>query len=484
MICLSIGNVSCDEAKSRMLSTPADLVELRLDLIENANLEKLLGGTRPPVIVTNRPEREGGEFTGDETERLSTLEEAMKLGAEYVDIEWDSTDKLQRTDPTRIIVSRHDFKETPSGLDKWAADMRAGADIVKIVTTAANITDNFKIFDLLEASDAPTVAFCMGEAGAMSRILGPAYGSSWTYAAESRKDITAPDQFSVDEMIDLYRLPSISRTTKIFGVMANPVGHSMSPLVHNSAFAKVGMDAVYLPLLVADNAVSFIREFTKRFPVGGFSVTIPHKETSMEAMDEMDDYVRRAGALNTIVVRDGVICGYNTDIPAAMSTIEKALPNAGIDNMRGTECFIMGSGGAGRAIALGIKNKEGSITITDGIREKGERLAKEIDCPFVPWDKREDVKCDIIINATPIGMSPKTDASPLSADSLKKVKLIFDVVYNPPITKLLRDARKAGIPTASGLDMFVNQAAMQFELWTKEPAPADLMRAKIIERLA
>lgn len=483
MICVSIGNVSSDQARVNMPALGADLVELRLDLIEGADLKVLLGGERPPVIVTNRPEREGGKFTGSEEERLRVLEQAMELGAEYVDVEWDSVDKLKRSGETKIVVSRHDFEGTPSGIGRWLDDMGGTADIVKIVTSARDITDNFTIFDLLEKADVPTVAFCMGEAGAISRVLCPAYGSAWTYAAPGEEETTAPGQFTLEEMRDLYRVPSISRDTKIFGVIANPVGHSMSPLVHNSAFAKLGVDAVYLPLLVTGDAASFIRAFAERFPAGGFSITIPHKEAAVAAADDIDDAVRKAGALNTIAVRDGVLHGYNTDIPAAMAAIDSALPEAGLEGLSGVECLLMGAGGAGRAIAIGIKDRGAKITISDGIRERAERLAEELGARHVSWEDREDTGCDVIMNATPIGMHPNVDASPVSKRALERARLVFDAVYNPPITTLLRDAAEAGVPTTSGLDMFVNQAAMQFELWTQQSAPVELMREKIISRL-
>ncbi len=483
MICVSIGNVTVSDARALMTGTRADIVELRLDLIDDPVLEELLSGDRPPVIVTARPEREGGRFTGPEDERIDLLEKAMALGADYVDVEWDSVEKLERCGSAKIIVSRHDFEKTPSDLNSLFADMCGKADIVKLVTHAADIADNFRIFDLLKTASIPTVAFCMGEAGAVSRILGPAYGSLWTYAAPSDKEITAPGQFSVDDMIDLYRVPSITRETAIYGVVADPVGHSMSPLVHNSAFAEAGVDAVYLPLLVEGDAADFLRLFSARFPAGGFSVTIPHKETAMAAADEMDEYVRKAGALNTIVVRDGKLSGYNTDIPAALAAIDSSLPDAGIEDLTDVRCLLLGAGGAARAIGLGIKDKGADITITDGLPERAERLAGELGGRAIAWDDREKTDCTVIMNATPIGMHPKVEESPLSPDALDGVKLVFDAVYNPPVTTLLRQAREKDIPTASGMDMFVNQAVLQFELWTGQPAPSEMMREKILERL-
>ena len=206
-------------------------------------------------------------------------------------------------------------------------------------------------------------------------------------------------------------------------------------------------------------------------------------QAAMAAIDETGEMVKKAGALNTIVMREGTLCGYNTDIPAAMAAMDKILPETDLKNFGGVECLLLGAGGAGRAIGLGIKDKGAKITITDGVKEKGERLAEELGARFISWENREDAGCDVIMNATPIGMHPEVDASPVSPRVLERAKLVFDAVYNPPITTLLSDAAKAGVPTASGLDMFVNQAAMQFELWMETPAPVDLMREKIVSRL-
>jgi 3-dehydroquinate dehydratase/shikimate dehydrogenase len=459
------------------------MAELRLDLIPKPDLPKLLAGERPPVIVTNRPKREGGRYEGGEENRLRSLEKAMDLGADYVDIEWDSADKLAQKGHATIIVSRHDFRSTPDDVGKWREEMKSKGDIVKIVTTARDISDNFRILDLLGGGGTPTVAFCMGEAGAISRLLAPACGSAWTYAAASKMAGTAPGQFTLDEMRRLYRVPTVTRDTKVFGVIANPVGHSMSPLIHNSAFAELGIDAVYLPLLVTGDPAVFVREFVKRFRAGGFSVTIPHKVAVMEAMDDTDAYVKKAGAMNTVTVRGGRLTGHNTDIPAALDAVDAALAQTDMKTLEGAECLLLGAGGAGRAIGLGIKDRGGQITITDGIAERSEQLAEELGARSVPWEKREDIECSVILNATPVGMHPNADASPVSRRALERASLVFDAVYNPPVTKLLAEAKELGIPTASGLDMFVNQAVLQFELWTGEQAPAALMREKIVERL-
>jgi 3-dehydroquinate dehydratase/shikimate dehydrogenase len=203
----------------------------------------------------------------------------------------------------------------------------------------------------------------------------------------------------------------------------------------------------------------------------------------MEAMDDMDEYVRKAGAMNTVVAGHGKLSGYNTDIPAALDAIDKALAESALKGLEGEKCLLLGAGGAGRAIALGIKDRGGQITITDGIAGKAEQLAEELGARSAPWEKREDIECSVILNATPVGMHPNADASPVSRRALERAKLVFDAVYNPPVTKFLSEAKELGIPTASGLDMFVNQAALQFKLWTGEEAPAELMREKIVERL-
>ena len=326
MICIPIVSRTQSEIEADMASAAglADVVELRMDYAPAADLRRLLEKRTGPVIVTNRPAREGGAFNGPEEERLALLQTAVDLGAEYVDVEWDCVGRIRRGGlarrsfseggRTKLIVSRHDFQRTPEDLVRLHAEIvRSGADIAKIACLARDLRDNLRIFDLLRASKHPTIALCMGELGLISRVLGRKFGNVLTYASLRAGSESAPGQITAAELRDLYRYKKIGASTAIYGVIANPVAHSMSPAIHNAAFEETGLDAVYVPLKVEADPVGFVKAF-RSLDVQGYSVTLPHKEAILPAMDEVDDLARKIGALNTVVNRNGRLVGSNTDV--------------------------------------------------------------------------------------------------------------------------------------------------------------------------
>jgi 3-dehydroquinate dehydratase/shikimate dehydrogenase len=461
-------------------------VELRLDAMEAPDLPRLLARPPCPLIVTCRPKREGGLYDGPEQPRLELLREAARLGADYIDVEHDAFQTLGPVAPAKRIVSYHNFKETPPDLDAVHATLaRLGADVVKIAVTANHILDTVPVLRLLRAARTPTIALSMGERGLLTRILAPKFGAFLTYAApDDAAREAGPGQVPLAEMLDLYRVHRIGRATRVFGVIADPVAHSLSPAIHNAAFAELGLDAVYLPLWVEGDPAAFVRAF-REFGFDGYSVTIPHKQKVMAAMDEISPLARRVGAMNTVVRRpDGSLFGTNTDISAGIASIEAVV---GKGWLRGKRVLLLGAGGLGRAMAFALTDAGTTLTITDVDMKRAESLAREVGAVAVLSGFRapgSGLPFDLLLNCSPVGMHPDVAASPVPAEMLQKDLVVYDAVYNPAETKLLRDARAAGCRTVAGIDHFVRQAVEQFELWTGQSAPVKTMRRVVVEALA
>lgn len=482
-----------------------DVAEIRIDLIaafrdrtacEAApDLRRLLTPRPCPVIVTNRPTRQGGSWSGDEARRLDLLAEADALGADYLDVELDALPQFRHrvgqasrlpeagkmpAPHARLIVSYHNFQETPHDLPEIARQIEATeADIVKVVTLARSLADNLAVLRVLRAARKPTIALTMGEHGHVARILGPKFGAFLVFASAGAGRESAPGQVPARDLVDLYRFRETGPATRLYGVIANPVAHSMSPAIHNAAFRECGIDAVYLPFRV-DDVAQFIPAY-QELPMDGYSVTIPHKEAVIPLLDEVEPLARRIGAVNTIVRRDGRLLGSNTDWAAAVHAIESSL--AAGASLRGKTALLLGAGGASRAIAFGLAAAGCRVFIANRTAERAVRLAADVGCESVGLADIGAVPYDILVNGTSVGMHPRIDATPLDPSLLRPGSPVFDSVYNPLETRLLREARKAGCRTVDGLAMFVNQAAAQFELWTGVPAPCDLMRSVVESRL-
>lgn len=268
----------------------------------------------------------------------------------------------------------------------------------------------------------------------------------------------------------------IDANTYLYGVIGDPVSHSLSPVMHNAAFDKIGYNGAYLAFNVKDinGAVAGIRALGIR----GASVTIPHKVSVMACLDEIEEKAKHIGAVNTIVNKDGHLYGYNSDCSGAMrALLEKT-------DIKGKEVLLLGAGGAARAIGFGIREEGGNLTILNIIKEEGETLARDLGVNYYPLEEYRRFDSQILINATPLGMTPKTEAMPVPADFLKEDMVVMDIVYNPLKTRLLEEAQKTGCKTVDGVSMFVYQAVSQFESWTGEKAPVDLMKAVVLKALS
>lgn len=478
-LCVSLIEKDTDRLLAAMHSLPpqVELAEVRLDAMEQPDLERICAGKDRPIIITNRPVRAGGLRRQPEKRRLGPLRRAAELGADYVDVELDSTAQLgPLPGPARRIVSYHDFERTPEDLEtilRRVLDTRP--DVAKVAVTARDAADMGPVLRLLErhAARVPLIALSMGEEGTPSRVLAAKFGAFLTYASATAGKEAAPGQVAVEQMLGMYRLPRISHSTAVYGVVANPVAHSMSPAIHNTAFAATGFDAVYLPFKVTDVA-AFLSAFAP-YDLKGLSVTIPHKEAMLALMDEVEPLARRVGAVNTVVIREGRRFGYNTDVQAAVSAIEAAVRRAGLGPLSSGHALLIGAGGAARAIAYGLQGKVARLTIANRTVERGRKLAAELGAEACGLHQVTHLQPDVLINASSVGMWPRVQDCPVPDGLLRKGMVVFDSVYNPIKTRLLAQAEGAGAATASGVEWFVNQAAAQFELWTGLPAPREVM---------
>ena len=471
----------------------ADTAECRLDYLPasptDAELALLL--TDPPldVIVTVRPQREGGHFQGSEDERLDLLARAAPFAPAYLDVELDTPPG--RRPRGRSILSHHNFESCPANLDEIASRLDASdAAVSKVAFAAAGPEDALRAFDVIRASDKPALALAMGEAGIISRLLAKKFGAFGTFAALAHGAESAPGQPTVEELKSLYRWDAIGPATQVFGVIGCPVGHSMSPAIHNAAFAAADMDGVYVPLLIqpgADNFNRFMDALLERAWMDwrGLSVTIPHKEHALAYVGAAtcDELAVRIGAVNTITIGpDGQLRGDNTDYAAAIDALCGAMGIARED-LAGRTVAVLGAGGAGRAIVAALAHYGAETTIYNRTVSRGEQLAEEFGCRAAGRDALATLDAEVVINCTPIGMHPNTDASPLDAIP-SCAHVVFDTIYNPVETLLLRRAADAGCTIVTGVDMFVNQAVAQFEIWTGAPAPRDVMRGVVVRKLS
>jgi 3-dehydroquinate dehydratase/shikimate dehydrogenase len=335
------------------------------------------------------------------------------------------------------------------------------------------------MLELIRGASVPTVGLCMGDIGTPSRLLAGKFGAPFTYATFHHERTLAPGQLSYQQMISIYNYEQISPDTAIYGVIGDPIGHSLSPMIHNVAFRQQGIDAVYIPFRVPREHLSQFLDDAPAMGIRGLSVTIPHKEAVIERLTSQDPAVVGIGACNTMVWKaDGTIHGYNTDEQAALDSLEAALKENATHgtSLDGMSALILGAGGAAKAIAFGLKQRGASVAVASRTADRAEQLADRLKCRAVEWSARHGVGADVVINCTPVGMHPNVDATPLEKHHIRPSMVVFDSVYNPENTLLIKDARSQGALTITGVDMFVRQAALQFKLFTGHDAPTDLMR--------
>ena len=476
LVCVTVTAATTAELRKRRDAvTDADLVELRLDTVGDPDVAGALAGRSRPVIVTCRPIWEGGQFRGSEEERRRLLTEALTLGAEYVDVEWRAhfDDLITACGGRRIVLSTHDFDMPPIDLVARVHAMRStGAEVVKLAVRTRRLADCLPLLEIASNGDnrSGLVLIGMGEYGMATRILASRFGSMWTYAG-SLSDL---GQLTAGKLLEEYGFRTLSAATDVYGIVGRPVAHSVSPAMHNAAFRAARLDAVYLPFPAVD--VDDFVGLARALGVKGASVTVPYKVALYERVDEADAVARRIGAINTIRVEQGRWFGGNTDASAFLEPLRRH------GSLEGTRVAVLGAGGAARAVAIALASTAAAVTIHARDRQQAEDVARlgtaeagEWPLPARSWD--------LLVNCTPIGMYPRVNDTPVDLTELTG-RTVYDLVYNPPVTRLLREAATAGCQIIGGLEMLVAQAQEQFHWWTDVRPAAAVMREAALRRLA
>ncbi|SRR6266404_1705512 len=480
-------------------SAKAGLVELRLDCLQPLELAKVIPEipelaryAELPLIITLRAADQGGHNKLDRSERIScwkSIAEACVNPDSEADLLFDLeldllTDEglrpiWDKLGWKRIISSYHDFTNGSPDLraiyDRLAA---SGAGIIKIAVSIADAKDLSPIFELLEVAeqqDRLLIAIGMGGAGLATRVLAPARGGFCSFASLNDAESTAPGQLTVETLRSVYRFESLNRETKVAGLIGSPVLHSLSPVMHNAAFGKVGLNAIYLPFEVSD-VIGFFNSIIKPgiagsgLPVLGFSVTIPHKTAVMQLLDWIEPVAKSIGAVNTVVVREGNLHGYNTDVTGFIEPLKQRIPD-----LRGIRAAVIGGGGAARSVlwALGIEDVESVVFARD--TEKAAVLAREFNVEVVKLQGADFTGFDVVINTSPLGTIGAQQSQTVAlSHQLQGVRLAYDLVYTPKETVFIREASQAGCTVIGGIEMLVSQAMAQFKLWTGIQAPAQV----------
>lgn len=487
-ICAVVGARTAAQAARdlRLALRETSTAELRLDwLASDQERKAFLGWLRKHpqpgavLLATCRRKPAGGKYPGDIPGELFWLMQAREAGCAWCDIELETLRELPETSvrglavPRGVLLSMHDFERTPALPRMLGHPARGQVDAVKIAACARTIADSVRLLKLARHSK-DVVAVPMGEAGLPARILALREGSALAYAPVA--EATAPGQVSLHELKHLYRAHRLTRHTRVFGVIGEPIGHSLSPLLHNTGFVARRMDAVYLPFLVHR-----LKDFllcAADFGLRGFSVTLPHKQTILKHLDECEPLAAQIGAVNTVTVgKSGRLVGSNTDYLGVLRALEKNLP------LCGARVLIFGAGGSARAAAFALAHAGALVSVCARRESAAKQLARAVGGETLPRTALRGEKFSAIVNATPIGMQPRASISPLEPRELN-CDVVMDLIYRPQKTRLLHLAAKKGIATVSGVEMFLAQGFAQWETWTATSAPEAPMRRAVLAALS
>jgi 3-dehydroquinate dehydratase/shikimate dehydrogenase len=460
-------------------------IELRLDfLVKAVEFKRFQPQKHCPWVATLRRPADGGRWSGSEEERRTVLRQCIVSGLfDWVDLETDVANDVRRFGPVKRIISYHNMAETPADLEAiYERMLKQDGDVYKLAVMANGPADLQRVVALQRAAPKPTVAFCMGEIGFPTRFLALKFGAPLIYAAFNRERGVAPGIPSADEFRTTYPVRGIGPATKVFGLLGDPVGHSLSPVLHNHMFRRLKQDAIYLPFRVPKGLLADAVAAARDVPVDGFSVTIPHKEYAAGLAAHADPAVHLTGAANTLLRNpDGSLTAANSDYTAAVECLQAHLAERAklgpVPEFNQLFVLVLGTGGSARAVAHALHREGAHITVTGRNTDKATKLAADIGCKAVDWQGRHSlIATNVLVNCTPVGMTPDTDGMPIHTSFLKQDLIVFDLVYTPENTKLVREARTRGCQVVSGVDMFVRQAAVQFERFTGVAPPVDQMR--------
>jgi 3-dehydroquinate dehydratase / shikimate dehydrogenase len=491
-VCVAIIGATASEMTDRATEAMRDSVflEFRLDYLEKplAALPKLkeflAENSGVTAIATCRRVANGGKFKGTIAAEIEVLQKATASGFHLVDLELQTAEAIKEAELEKLrargaalIISWHDFQSTKD-LDGIFERIRPyEPEFIKIVTTAKSLADNVVMMHFLErtADMANMIGLCMGEQGVISRVLGLRAGSVFTFASATTGEETAPGQIAAHTLTDTFRIGQIDTATRVYGVVGNPIKHSLSPLMMNTAFHRETVNAVYLGLQTGklSDLLTVIREL----PLSGLSVTMPLKQEVLKHLENMDPVSSQVGACNTIVrAHDGKLYGFNTDVGGIVRPLEKRLALAG------ARILVLGAGGAARAAVFGLVSKGAEVLILNRTPQTAQKLAREAKAKTIRRELVAKSNFDVIVNATSVGMHGVKPQNILEAKELN-ARFVFDLVYNPVETPLLRMARQKGISVITGVEMFVQQGARQFEIWTGKRAPEEEMLRVVVHAL-
>jgi 3-dehydroquinate dehydratase / shikimate dehydrogenase len=482
-VCVAVigsdGNEMAERAEA--LVRDNSLLEFRLDYLSKPGLalpplKRFLESHPGTVgIATCRRAASGGKFRGSIASQLDVLNKAAAAGCQLVDVELQTASKSKpeqlRKLRTRagLILSFHDFRATKKLEETLEKMLAYPADFYKVVSTATTLADNVAMIKFLsrEGDRHSLIGMCMGEQGVISRVLGVRAGSVFTFASAGAGQETAAGQITARELRNVYRIEQVDVATRVYGVVGDPVAHSLSPAIMNAAFRRENVNAVYVALhaKTLKDLLTCVREI----PIYGVSVTMPYKESILGHLDNADSHTNKVGACNTVVrAQDGKLYGFNTDTAGIVRPLERRL-----NTLEGARILVLGAGGAARAAVFGLKERGAEVYILNRSLAHGKKLAHQARARIIKRPDLRKAAFDVIINATPVGMGNSRE-SPLQ-DKEINARYVFDMVYDPAETRLMKLAAERGAQVIPGIEMFVHQAARQFEIWTGKPAPLDEM---------
>jgi 3-dehydroquinate dehydratase/shikimate dehydrogenase len=467
----------------------ARLVEVRLDFLAKApDFKRLLAEKPCALMATVRRPPDGGRWSGTEPARQSLLRQAIVGGFDWVDLETDVADAIRRFGKVKRVVSYHNMHEVPADLEKTHERMcQQDADVLKIAVRAQQPEDNLRLLRLVQNAPKPTIAFCMGDLSMPSRVLALKCGAPFTYAAFNPERGISPGLPSFEELKHIYHVDAINEETQVFGVIGDPVAHSLSPLIHNAAFRSQRINAVYVPFRVPRGQLEGFLKHFDAIGVRGYSVTIPHKEQAAVLAGHKDPSVSLTQAANTLVRLGGGWSAYNTDYTAAIQSLLANMPQSpdgGPPTLHSRVALVLGAGGAARAVAHALHREGAMVNVTNRTPERSQKLAEEIGCRAIDWAARHSVLCDVLVNCTSVGMHPHVDETPVHHSFLKPGLVVMDVVYTPETTLLIREAKGRGCHVVTGVDMFVRQAGAQYKLFTGQEPSLEHMRTVLRRALS
>lgn len=457
-------------------------IEFRLDYLSKPALAlqkiKIFVEYHPEalIIATCRRAAYGGKFRGSAASEVDILVKAANQGCHLLDLELETAAQLKPADFTRLrrsanlILSTHDFNGTRKLEETFARMSQYPADFLKVVGTAKTLYDNVTMMKFLErhSHEHSMIGLCMGEQGIISRVLAVRAGSQFTFGSINPGEETAPGQIAARTLRDTYRLDQIDAATRVYGVAGDPIAHSLSPVMLNTAFRRENVNGVYIALHAKslDDLLACIRDI----PIHGLSITMPYKEEILKHLDKTDPLTAKIGACNTVVrSQDGKLYGFNTDVSGVVRPLETRLA------LQGAKILVLGAGGAARAAVFGLKERGAEVYILNLTPGPAQNLAKKARAKAINKMQLRKMTFDVIINATPVGMEGNRDPLPISEQDFK-AKYFFEMVYNPAETRMVKIARSKGLHVILGSEMFVQQGARQFEIWTGKPAPVQEMQ--------